>query len=359
MRVLFVTKAGPGAASSRTRVYNLLPHLETRSITVDTVQYQPLATPSLDMMSELPGHLIRAANQLPRILFAAPRVDFVYVQRVLSPRLIKFLAHVSEHVIFDIDDAIHLSEHSPDQYHSGYRDSVINCLQAASSVVVSSHELESFASEHSEQVLVIPSSVNAEVFAPPKRDSSVERSKPIVGWIGNAPDHIPNLSLLAEELVNSGVLKEATLRIIGTQNDDRVHSLFAEAESVELVEWVDPENVPYEVQKFDIGLSPLVDNQFNRSKCPVKTLEYMASGLPVLASNVGMHKEFITDGRNGYLIDSSREWVERINQLITNPDLRTEIGNEARRTVEDQYSSQVVASRLHSHLSELSPNIHG
>jgi glycosyltransferase involved in cell wall biosynthesis len=81
---------------------------------------------------------------------------------------------------------------------------------------------------------------------------------------------------------------------------------------------------------FDIGIAPLLDTPFTRSKSPIKAIEYNALGIPVIASNVGPYRDYVVDGVNGFLVNTEKEWVDRLNLLLTDTDMRLSMGDAAR-----------------------------
>lgn len=81
---------------------------------------------------------------------------------------------------------------------------------------------------------------------------------------------------------------------------------------------------------FDIGIAPLLDTAFTRSKSPIKAIEYNALGIPVIASNVGPYRDYVIDGVNGFLVDTEAEWVDRLELLIADTDLRHSMSASAR-----------------------------
>ncbi|MBI4161977.1 MAG: glycosyltransferase, partial [Acidobacteria bacterium] len=83
-----------------------------------------------------------------------------------------------------------------------------------------------------------------------------------------------------------------------------------------------------------------------RAKSSFKALQYMALGIPAIASPVGMNREVIRDGENGFLPREPRAWVEVLDRLLSNPPLRARVGIEGRRTVEREFSLGVVSHRL-------------
>lgn len=93
-----------------------------------------------------------------------------------------------------------------------------------------------------------------------------------------------------------------------------------------------------DLRAMDIGIMPLPDDEWARGKCGLKGLQYMALGIPTLMSPVGVNSEIIQDGVNGYLATDTDEWVRKIGWLVEDADLRSRLGAEARRTVEEHYS---------------------
>ncbi len=101
-----------------------------------------------------------------------------------------------------------------------------------------------------------------------------------------------------------------------------------------------------DMAEFDIGVMPLTDDEWSRGKSGTKLLQYMASGVPAVASSVGVNTEIIRDGINGFLADTKDAWVKKIPLLIENEQLRAELVNNARSDVERFYSVQANAPKL-------------
>ena len=97
---------------------------------------------------------------------------------------------------------------------------------------------------------------------------------------------------------------------------------------------------PFLIQKMDIGIMPLVDNEFERGKCGLKLLEYMSTSIPVLASPVGVNTKIVEQGESGYLCESENDWIDNLSLLIENNDLRTKLGKHGRLKVESEYSRE-------------------
>ena len=89
---------------------------------------------------------------------------------------------------------------------------------------------------------------------------------------------------------------------------------------------------------FDIGVAPLVDNNFNRGKSNLRWLEYSAMGIPTVASALPHFTQSIKHGETGYIAKTKDEWKYNLKRLIEDADLRHSIGLNARKEIEDRWS---------------------
>ena len=92
------------------------------------------------------------------------------------------------------------------------------------------------------------------------------------------------------------------------------------------------------LSNFTVGIMPLTDTLWTRGKCGYKILQYMAAGIPVVASAVGANCDIVTDGENGFLARTNDDWVRQISSLANAPDLRKSFGARGRELVEKKYS---------------------
>jgi len=109
-----------------------------------------------------------------------------------------------------------------------------------------------------------------------------------------------------------------------------------------------------DLQNFDIGIMPLPDNEWTRGKGGYKLLQYMAVGIPCIASPVGINMELIRDGENGFLAATEDQWYEKISLLTRDQELRKKMGMRGRDFVVKNYSFEVAAPKLISALRQLS-----
>ena len=88
----------------------------------------------------------------------------------------------------------------------------------------------------------------------------------------------------------------------------------------------------------DIGLYPLPNDEWVKGKSGLKALQYMAMGLPVVASNLGCNERVIENNVSGLLVNDMKDWYKSISNLIENNELRRFLGQNARLRVEKFFS---------------------
>lgn len=93
-----------------------------------------------------------------------------------------------------------------------------------------------------------------------------------------------------------------------------------------------------DLKQLDIGVMPLEDDQWSKGKCGLKAIQYMALGIPAIASNVGETSRLIEHGVTGLLCTTPEDWLTSLRHLIQNPGQRVEMGRKARERVVKYYS---------------------
>jgi glycosyltransferase involved in cell wall biosynthesis len=171
------------------------------------------------------------------------------------------------------------------------------------------------------------------------RSDTVDENTLRVGWIGTPetwqalanPIHKVLDSLLAEQ--------EALFVAVGASMQPET------AGTLEILPWAEDTEVTL-IQSMDIGVMPLPDTPWTRGKCGYKLIQYMACGLPVVASPVGVNRDIVEHGVNGFLAESDDEWRAAVDALLNDADLRRRMGAAGRKKVEEQYSLQVWGPRV-------------
>jgi len=137
---------------------------------------------------------------------------------------------------------------------------------------------------------------------------------------------------------------DVEFRIIGANEYEEKVPNFKNV-SVKLIDW-NAATEWEELSKFDIGVMPLFDTDWERGKCGFKALQYMTMGIPAVCSDVGEARYIVEDGVNGFLCKTEREWVNKLSLLVENKELRKELGDNGRKTVEEKYALETNTKKL-------------
>jgi glycosyltransferase involved in cell wall biosynthesis len=271
-----------------------------------------------------------------RVLIAARRHRTVYLQKVILPRwFIRALKHGGRRLVFDYDDALYAL--GPGQ-QQGPRALLRRrrlrrftaCLAAADLVVVENEPNRAETERHCRHTLIITGPIDTDRYYPLKRPASAERAETVLGWIGS-PSTTPYLRVL-----------EPVFRDLARRHAIAVHLIGA---AMFEVPGVTVRRFPWHLESevanlasFDIGLMPLPDDPWSRGKGGYKILQYMAMGIPPVASPVGVNTDLVRHGRTGLLAAGLDEWTSALEQLIQNRSARETIGQAARADVVNRFS---------------------
>jgi glycosyltransferase involved in cell wall biosynthesis len=281
-------------------------------------------------------------NQARRILDSSP-CDALFIHReaaLIGPALLERLGarRFRVPVIYDLDDPIFLSYRSPTNAwfsllkFSGKTHSIV---RLSSQVITHNRLLANYVATHNPCVSVIPNCVDTDRYT---STSETSTRPPRLVWIGSH-SNMHSLTTIAEPLRKLQDRQAAPLDIIG-------------AGQVELP-GVDAQILPWDestevacLQAGQIGLAPLTDTPWNRWRTPFKALQYMAVGIPVVASRIGPASEIVEDGVNGFLVATEDEWYDRLITLISDDALRIKMGQAGRATVVERFSVRAQMPRM-------------
>ena len=345
MRILALTKYSELAASTRQRFSQYGPFLRDNGISLEIAPLFPDAhLKALNAGRRRGLHHVSTAY-LKRLVTILSRRDYdlLWIQYELFPYLPGWAERLArlpgKPVVVDYDDAIfHM-------YDSGRSAAVRRLLgrklepllSRAAAVVCGNRYLEDYAARFCPTTLLVPTVVDAAVNVPPP--PGAERgSRPVVGWVGS-PSTWVNVEPLLDAIMAAIAPFEARFRAVGPGSAAAPHP------GGEFAEWTQDGEVA-ELQGLDVGIMPLLDQPFQRGKCGYKLIQYMACGVPVIASPVGVNSEIVRHGENGFLASTEAEWRDALRQLLADPSLRRRMGEAGRRCVEERYSLQVQQPRL-------------
>ena len=274
--------------------------------------------------------------------------DLLFVYReafpIGPPLLERLLARPgSPPIVYDFDDAVFLpntSEANRVISALKYPHKTDTIVGKSAMVIAGNDYLAAYARRHNERVTVIPTCVDTDQFVPRSPESANDADRRLVfGWIGSQTT-ASYLEALGPVLTRVHLARPFDLRVAGAGRDLRFGDV-----TVANVTW----SLKDEVSLFntcDVGVYPLTEDEWTKGKCGFKAIQFMACGVPVVASAVGVNREIIADGVNGFLAATEDEWVEKLTRLADDPALRRRMGEAGRQTIEERYSLRVNAPRM-------------
>jgi len=265
------------------------------------------------------------------------KFDIIFIQRealFLGSTFFEQRAYKSKaKVIFDFDDSIWLMDTSPENKKYEFLKNpgkTKTNIKNAHLVIAGNKYLADFSKQFNSNTITIPTSVDCAFHKPIAELRGKE--KVVIGWSGSIStikhfeSFTPTLKKLKAKYEN-----KITFKLLGELNYINT-DLLLKGDA-----WA-AETEVQELNKIDIGLMPLPDDEWAKGKCGLKGLTYMACGIATVMSPVGVNKEIITHGQNGFLATTEEEWLNYLSQLIENKELRLKLGEAGRQTVIEKYS---------------------
>lgn len=344
------TTKGP---SSRIRIYPYLPYLRKAGFKCDVHPFFDDGYINALFMGK-PKNIPSILNSYFHRLFVAlksKRYDLVWMQYELLPWLPYWVENIflrgKTKLIIDYDDAVfhRYDRHRLSLIRGALGNKIDRLMHSAEVVIAGNDYLAARAYQAgSKQVEIIPSVVDMKRYQK-KAQGECEDEIVRVGWIGSPTT--AKFLLIIENAIKTTLKNKSKFIVIGA----KLPVVFERC-SVESWTWSLEAEIDL-IHKLDIGVMPLVDTPFERGKCGYKLIQYMACGLPVVASPVGINQKIVRHGENGFLAGNEREWIEAITTLQNNPLLRKEMGSKGREMVEERYALQVTAPTIVNILNQI------
>jgi len=285
-------------------------------------------------VAPIPKKLILRIN----LFNSLPRYDVVVIQRKLFQRLQFFYLRIkSKFLFFDFDDAILFRDSNASDFHSGSRLGRFKYTAKKADLIIAGNEyLKELATKFNARVVVIPTGINTKLYAP--RYTNDKDSPVTLGWIGSQPNLIYLKTLI--EPVNKlyEVHKNIKIKIVC---DDFIDGF---ACPVEKKIWVEGDEIA-DIQTFDIGLSPIIEDKWTKGKCALKLLQYMSCGIPSVSSNTAVTSKIIKNGVNGFLVSSQNDWFEKLKILVENYNMKKVMGANARQSLVGVYDEESIVAQ--------------
>ena len=321
---------GRTVPSARLRVRQHLPALRQHGI--ETREYYPRvgsAHPTSTGIARFPW-LLSQLKQRNEQIKNAHRYDVALLQRQLIATINTFEYRIAGPRILDVDDAIWLTCRF---------NSVDRLAGTCESVICGNDFIADHFASINPNIHIIPTAVDTDAWAP--YDSKISENRPTIGWIGTHGNY-KYLYAIEDSLMD--VMRELPDARILIVSDVAPQFTKIPPSRIDYHKWSE-ENEVSEVQSMSIGIMPIADAPWARGKCSCKMLQYMACGVPAIASPVGTNIQVAA--RGGAILAGSREqWTEAMLHLLQNEASRNEIGVKGRSVVVQHYSSRIIAADL-------------
>jgi len=356
MRILFLTRFTPLGASSRYRCYQFSRALKERG---HEAEFAPLLDDEYlrRLFSKRPRPLTRIMFAYLRRLYDVIRsggYDLVVLQYEAFPWMPVFLERLlfffNRNVVLDLDDA----------WYEGYAKSRLLkgkipwLMQRSRAVVAGSEVIASFSRCFNQHTVLVPTVVDLRKYVSGHQESA-QRAAEIV-WIGSP---VTAKLLLPYRKVWRSITEAypgVCFKFIGAGEQFHMEGI-----RCRVVPWLETTEVE-EVAGADIGIMPLQDEPFQRGKCALKIIQYMAAGLPVVASPIGANNYVVQEGETGFLPASEEEWIKALSALIEDRALRRRMGSAGRKRAEQLYSIETavpILEEVYSSAAELGQGTSG
>ena len=366
MKLLFVTQYGISAASSRTRVFQYLSYLKSKGYhcrIISVIEDKSLSGAKVSVVHQPIRKILyyffagwRTIISGLLLLIHGRNSDVIFIQKVVFPTFFRTaIKHLNTPVIFDFDDAIFTTEMEDLNWLARFKirrnsGGVPAMLKISKMAIVENGYNAAFAKDYVSNVEIITGPIDTERYRFFKKDTrKSSNSNVVLGWIGS-PSTLPYLYEIRQILESIGrEYSNVCLHVIGAQE------FYLSQMSVAAEVW----SIETEVEKlrsFDIGIMPIPDNAWTRGKGGYKLLQYMATGLPVIASPVGVNCDIVEHGQNGFLASENVDWEKSLQILIEDCELRRVMGERGRKKVEKKYSLKMSQLYLEKIINRIGPS---
>lgn len=346
--LVFMPYLYDSAPSQRFRIEQWARVLDPQGVTFKFVSFESLG---LRQVLYAPGQHVKKAQELLRcirkriaaLLRLSSDADVIFLHRELlpvGPPLLEWmLARRGVPIVYDFDDSIFLSDASDANRRFAWLkwpSKIGQICELCTAVIAGNTYLHDYARGYTDRVSIMPTTIDTQAYLP-KQTVDIH-GIPTIGWSGSRTT-VKHLKTLEATLRTLSKSLQFRLRVIGAK-EYNIPGLDVSSQP-----WSSKSEVD-DIRSFDIGIMPLPDDAWSRGKCGLKALQYMALGVPTIASPVGVNTEIIRDGHNGFLASTPEEWADKLTRLMSDESLRLRFSKEGRRTVEERYSAEVQAPRL-------------
>ena len=273
---------------------------------------------------------------------------------IIHLELTPFLFSIGERILFlkktpfiiDLDDAIYFRNEKFQKnfnYILNFNKSFNFSLKNCNKIFAGNKDIFNFVEKYNHNSTILPTILDCKKI---NESIGVNKNKQFtIVWIGS-PSTAIYLNDIIPYLQNIYKANNFKLRLIGSGD-------------------IEIKNIDYEIFKWDektetkliaechIGIMPLADTIWSRSKCGFKLLQYMACGIPVIASPIGVNKIIVKDDYNGFLCSNENEWTTKINYLLNNKEYIAHMGENAKNFIFEYYDLDVWKNKFIEEINKI------
>jgi glycosyltransferase involved in cell wall biosynthesis len=326
MKVLFLIQ-GPEVAASRYRVLQYLPYLEANRVEAEIIPYPATLGEFYAFFRDLPDY------------------DCLFLQRKRFHGLfLGLLRKRAKKLVYDFDDAVMYKNSKASSPYSATRQRRFAAMVRASDYVIAGNNfLKDQAEKFTGHVTVIPTAIDESRY--PAKEYDLKKEKVTIGWIGDhgSIHYLEKMRPVFEELGKK--YPHIELEIIC--------DIFFDCDNIPVIKrmWSAEHEIEY-LHELDIGVMPLVQDPWSEGKCGLKILQYFGVGIPAVCTPVGVNKDVVREGFNGYFAGSPEQWIEKLSLLIEDQEKRKVMGIRGREIVFQSFSLSACAPKFYDVLRE-------
>jgi len=323
--------------SARFRVRQYIENLKDNGINLDEIISQSGSFPPRKKIDRLLWVTKTMLEQVPRVALSK-KYDVTLLQREMISTYYTFERFTKKPRVLDVDDAIFLNN------GGDFAKKLANNCQH---IICGNEYLANWFYPWNKNITIQATAVDTNLYKPIEQINKVDAV--VVGWIGTSSNliYFNEIKKSLDHIVS--IFPNVVIKVVSDKNPG-FHNI--NKNNYDFVKWTIEGEIDV-IQSFDIGIMPLKNTEMAKGKCSFKMLQYMSCGKPVIVSPVGMNITVLKKGNFGFGPNSTDEWVDALKLLITDRNLRAEMGRIGREIILNNYSTDIIGPKFASILKSM------
>ncbi len=291
--------------------------------------------PGIAMAQDDTVRVINITNQHRHKTEIMMRADVLILKNICDPDILPLIRGRKEQrklTVYEIaDDLNALQTWNPVYFFFKNKQNLdlgFRLANSCNALQVTSSELKKQYGHINKNCKVFPNQI---LNVPPERPLN-DGNELVIGW-GGSHGHMEDMAEIARPLINWLITKpHISLHLMCSEPIWKLFDSLPQNKK----KWTLPgslEDYYNFLNKIDIGIAPLKDSAFNRSRSDVKFLEYAISGIVPVMAHIEPYVESVNVGKTGFLFRNPGELIVNLNLLSQDHSLAQNVANEARQYV--------------------------